>query len=271
MWSCQFRFTGLLSRAGQQRRQRSKHALHPAQLVAAVTARLGPIPSIAVGLALVLILLPPKQIRIISVTSPSGGAPIRRATAEPSVLVRGKVNDRSANKIFLEVNGTVRPVSVEQGEFHVLAPLAPGMNHIRASLSPDRFGLTNTSENISLAAALPSADIRTELTWYGAGDIDLHLVDPNGEECYFGNPRTASGAVLDFDNTVADGPEHITMEHAPPGKYLVKVVYYAATTSPPREVPWTVSVRVEGGPQQRFSGVLEHEKEERDVVSFQVH
>jgi hypothetical protein len=66
--------------------------------------------------------------------------------------------------------------------------------------------------------ALPHG-LRVELTWDGTGDVDLHLHDPNTsvpwfrtpEDCYYGNRTPPWGAVLDFDNTSANGPENISM------------------------------------------------------------
>lgn len=271
MWIFRFRLAGSVSRIQEPRRKHNKRSLRPTQLLATAIAHLGPILTLAIAAGTLLIIVLPQRVRITSVTSPSNGSPIRRATLERSVLVQGMVLDRSAKRIFLDVNGAVRSISVNQGEFRSQVSLLPGMNHIRASLYPDRFGLTNSSETLSFAANIPPSDIRTELTWDGPGDIDLHLVDPNGEECYYQHPATTSGAILDFDNTVADGPEHITMDNALPGTYRVKVVYYEAKGLPPRKVPWTVTLRVKGGVQQEFSGVLEYENQVQDVVSFQVH
>lgn len=68
--------------------------------------------------------------------------------------------------------------------------------------------------------ALPHG-LRVQLTWDGSGDIDLHLhnqvttspwfTSPN--DCYFGDLAPAWGATQDFDNTVSNGPENISMNN----------------------------------------------------------
>jgi hypothetical protein len=73
---------------------------------------------------------------------------------------------------------------------------------------------------------------------------------------------------LDFDNTVSDGPEHVVMEKATPGKYQVRVVYYAAKEAP-RSVRWSVDLRLRDGRQQyNYSGVLDKVGEAQNVTTF---
>lgn len=45
------------------------------------------------------------------------------------------------------------------------------------------------------------------MTWDGAGDVDLHTIEPNGAHVYYANSIGSAGR-LDVDNTVALGPEH---------------------------------------------------------------
>ncbi|MBX3274118.1 MAG: hypothetical protein KF729_27880 [Sandaracinaceae bacterium] len=66
--------------------------------------------------------------------------------------------------------------------------------------------------------ALPHG-LRVELSWNGTGDVDLHMHNPTTqpwfrapEDCYYANRTPAWGAVLDFDNTSANGPENIRMD-----------------------------------------------------------
>lgn len=76
-----------------------------------------------------------------------------------------------------------------------------------------------------------SSDIRVTLTWTGGEytDVDLHLIDPNGERCYYGHSVTTIGAELDVDDVDGYGPENIVLEpgEAIPGTYYVEVNYYS--------------------------------------------
>jgi len=73
--------------------------------------------------------------------------------------------------------------------------------------------------------------LRVTLHWEtDANDVDLHIVDPVGEECYYSHKRNASGLHLYADLTQGLGPEVMVV---PPGKllagrYHVGVKYYNA-------------------------------------------
>ena len=72
-------------------------------------------------------------------------------------------------------------------------------------------------------------DLRITLAWEtDANDVDLHVVDPNGEECYYGHNATRSGLQLYEDITQGLGPEVIRTERAKPGTYHVGVRYFSA-------------------------------------------
>jgi hypothetical protein len=81
-----------------------------------------------------------------------------------------------------------------------------------------------------------SDDIRISLWWDNNADIDLHVIDPNGEEIYWADTTSASGGELDFDAMCASfpegsrgGPEHVTWGpgEAISGEYNVDVNYFS--------------------------------------------
>lgn len=57
-------------------------------------------------------------------------------------------------------------------------------------------------------------------------DVDLHVVEPTGEECFYSHPATRSGGRLTQDVTNGFGPEMYTMRKAPAGEYEILVKYY---------------------------------------------
>ena len=72
-------------------------------------------------------------------------------------------------------------------------------------------------------------DLRVTLTWEtDANDVDLHVVDPAGEESFYGHKRTSSGLELYQDVTQGLGPEVIRTDRAERGTYHVGVRYFAA-------------------------------------------
>jgi len=89
--------------------------------------------------------------------------------------------------------------------------------------------------------------LRVQLSWDGAGDVDLHLHAPNvtspwfratQDDCYYGNlrpiwdgasaPATGGNPSLDFDNVTANGPENTRVDTAQIGvPYTIGVHNYA--------------------------------------------
>ena len=59
-------------------------------------------------------------------------------------------------------------------------------------------------------------------------DIDLHVLEPNGEEAFYGNRRTAEGGFVSEDVTTGYGPEEYLKKELESGKYKVLSNYYAS-------------------------------------------
>jgi tetratricopeptide (TPR) repeat protein len=71
--------------------------------------------------------------------------------------------------------------------------------------------------------------LRVTLAWEtDANDVDLHLIDPSGAECYYGHKQNPSGIELYEDITQGLGPEVIRGEKIERGVYHVGVRYFAA-------------------------------------------
>lgn len=62
-------------------------------------------------------------------------------------------------------------------------------------------------------------------------DVDLHVIEPSGEECFYSHNRTASGGAITQDITQGLGPEMYTLETAPAGAYKVAAKYYRSDDS----------------------------------------
>ncbi len=70
-------------------------------------------------------------------------------------------------------------------------------------------------------------DVRTILSWDADNtDIDLHVIDPDGEEAYYGHRLTHQGGRMSADFTGGYGPEEFSLKKAKPGKYTVKAKFY---------------------------------------------
>jgi tetratricopeptide (TPR) repeat protein len=71
--------------------------------------------------------------------------------------------------------------------------------------------------------------LRVSLAWEtDANDVDLHVTDPSGEECFYQHPSSRSGLQLYQDITQGLGPEVIRAGRVERGTYRIGVHYYAA-------------------------------------------
>ncbi len=59
-------------------------------------------------------------------------------------------------------------------------------------------------------------------------DIDLHVLEPNGEEAFYGHRRTAEGGFVSEDVTTGYGPEEYLKKELESGVYKVLTNYFAS-------------------------------------------
>ncbi len=70
-------------------------------------------------------------------------------------------------------------------------------------------------------------DIRVVIDWnHNDTDLDLHIIDPNIEECNYSNNKTKTGGELSKDMTRGFGPEEFKQKFAMKGTFYVKVNYF---------------------------------------------
>lgn len=86
--------------------------------------------------------------------------------------------------------------------------------------------------------------IRIILNWNQMDtDIDLHIIEPTNEECYYGHRDTEIGARFSKDFTQGYGPEQYLLRNAVKGKYIIKSNYFGERTLT-ENGPTTVMVEV---------------------------
>lgn len=93
------------------------------------------------------------------------------------------------------------------------------------------------------------------MSWQTTDDIDLHIVDPNGER-FFYNDRSSNSSIATFEEDSIRGPANEIWMHpaAEPGEYRVYYNYYRRTNSEP------VSVR----------GSIFHQRGKTDIDEVQL-
>ena len=73
-------------------------------------------------------------------------------------------------------------------------------------------------------------DLRIILSWDADNtDIDIHVLEPNGEEAFYQNRRTESGGFVSQDITTGYGPEEYLQLKGQKGVYKVLTHYYGSS------------------------------------------
>lgn len=201
----------------------------------------------------------------VRIRTPRGGWTSQRVTT-----ISGTVSDRKVTAVQLTLNGVPRTVNARSGRFEARLPAKPGSNRVEAVVpgSPAASG-----DHVQFWANTPPIDLQVLLTWDTDGtDLDLHVVEPSGEECYYGHRRTAAGGVLEVDDVDGYGPEVYLLPRAPLGEYRFTVAYYDAGRAAQTEAVVEVILR-EGTPYERryqLPVTLTQEGETVEVGSFLV-
>ncbi|MEY2690693.1 MAG: hypothetical protein RL375_4893, partial [Pseudomonadota bacterium] len=113
--------------------------------------------------------------------------------------------------------------------------------------------------------------LRVLLSWDTDNtDIDLWVVDPDGETCSYQRRITRQGGRLTSDNTEGYGPEEFVLRVARPGSYVVKANYFghrqqvlvgATTVMAQLSTDW-------GTPRQQDRQLVVRLEGRRDVVTL---
>ncbi len=136
-----------------------------------------------------------------------------------------------------------------------------------------------SARKATLAQSLPvtDADLVITMMWNTARtDVDLHVLEPSGEECYYKNRHTRSGGRITADVTEGFGPEMYSLRKAKPGLYKVMANYFgsdANRTGLRSKVYVTVYEHfgdLKSETATRHTVTLSEGKEKRDLVTVKI-
>jgi len=103
-----------------------------------------------------------------------------------------------------------------------------------------------------------TGDLQISVAWDAPSDVDLHVIEPSGEEIYYDEPSSATGGVLDLDSNAACDIDGVNNENvtwpagrAPRGMYTVRVDYWNSCSVAATNYVVTVQ---RGGPPETFRG-----------------
>jgi hypothetical protein len=118
---------------------------------------------------------------------------------------------------------------------------------------------------------LLDTDVRIVLTWdTDQTDMDLWVIEPSGEKCFFSHALTTIGGAISKDFTGGYGPEVYAARSAPGGKYDVKANFYGSRSQSltgPTTVQATVITNY-GRPGESRQALTVRLTSARDVVDI---
>lgn len=161
-------------------------------------------------------------------------------------VVTGRIDNLDTPEAVLIVNGWETLFGTEaDGAFRATAILVPGTNTIQIRATNAAGSAITDRMEVEYRPPSELVYFRITLTWDRVSDKDLHVLDPNGEHCYYANQQIGTGW-LDHDN-ISDPPgtpENFTCTNRVPGRYVVWVRPYSG---PPANCQ--VRLLVTRGPQ----------------------
>lgn len=103
-----------------------------------------------------------------------------------------------------------------------------------------------------------TGDVQVSVSWDTASDVDLHVIEPNGEHIYWAHETSASGGRLDLDSNAGCTIDNVNNENirwttAPSGTYTVAVDYWSSCGVASTQYVVTVN---NGGSQGVYTGTF---------------
>ena len=156
-------------------------------------------------------------------------------------LIKGTISGYSGKSAILVLNGLPQTIPVVNGIFSIKAVASPGNNLVEIHANGQK-------ERVSFFAKVPSKDIKVLLTWDTPSFVDLWVIDPTGEKCYWNSTVTKNGGNFVYDDSNY-APQTFTMVKALPGNYSIQIQNYGAFGHPVSRVK-VYLVLFEGTPKE---------------------
>jgi len=206
-----------------------------------------------------------------------GALPAPKGTVDVSVPATGNAINGGSTMITVTSTGDITTIYIsvqgQDGYWEVTVPPGSSVADVLLTLAQQLpahvvivFEVGDASGNISSPATVDTTihtvgtgDLQVSVSWDVDNDIDLHVVDPNGFEVYYGDDTSPEGGTLDLDSNAACDIDHVRNENvvwpvgkAPSGSYTVRVDNFenCATLA----ANYVVTVQKKGQAAQTFMG-----------------
>lgn len=166
------------------------------------------------------------------------------------------------------IKGAAKAEKGSSGAGVNLSSLAGGGGGTGEGFGIAKFG--NGKENVG-GVQVKVGDPQFTLIWDNKGDLDLHVIEPGGDEIFWLDKLTKNGGELDVDNQDGYGPENIfwVTGKGPPGEYKWFVHYYPGFNDFAGPANWKVRIK-HNGQVKIYKGKLSHIDARSKVYTLKV-
>ncbi len=147
---------------------------------------------------------------------------------------------------------------------------------LTGDLSASHFDNSDELNQRLIREGAKSGSIQISLMWDNYNDLDLHCIDPFGEEIYYGHRKSYSGGELDVDMNVSPESlrpvENIYWQegNAPIGQYTVILRHYSNHRCGVNcKDPTKYKIRIKiGNKIKEYTGSISHPQKYRTICTF---
>ncbi|MCA9123175.1 MAG: hypothetical protein H6822_00215 [Planctomycetaceae bacterium] len=131
-------------------------------------------------------------------------------------------------------------------------------------------------ESLVKQTQINEADLVITMMWNtNRTDVDLHVLEPTGEECFYSHPTTRIGGHVTRDVTEGLGPEMYTLPKAKTGSYKIMANYFGndANRTQVRSKVYVTVYRDFGDKYEKVEKktiVLSDQKEKRELTTITI-
>ena len=142
------------------------------------------------------------------------------------------------------------------------------MNRIMKRVKPKQIAHLNIEKALR---KLLNPDIRIVMTWDTDNtDMDLHVVEPSGEEVYYSHNLSTIGGAVSRDITRGYGPEEYMVRKAMHGVYTIKAKYYGSSSV---KLMGSVTVKLDiytdfGGSEESHKSITVQLKGTKEMITI---
>lgn len=153
-------------------------------------------------------------------------SPIDRGAQRNRRMIEGRIKAAGKQRPSLVINGNPSVLNVdEEGRYQRFYAFGAGSNSVEVKTGDGKS--LKRVQFYESKQGQPTAKLRIICAWDAPeAEVDMHIVTPDGQHAFFGQPVLQGGGGLDVDSVDGPGPEMFTTITPLRGAYHVFINYW---------------------------------------------